>query len=40
MIMMPMTPPAAKALFGAIGTPIISPKLRIAGATTRTAKKP
>ena len=40
MIMMPMTPPAASALFGAIGTPIMSPKLRMAGATVRTAKKP
>ena len=40
MIMMPITAPAASALLGAMGTPIISPKLRIAGATVSTAKKP
>ena len=40
MIMMPMTAPAASALFGAMGTPIVSPKSRMNGATTSTAKKP
>ena len=38
--MMPITAPAASALFGAIGTPIVAPKSRMDGATTSTAKKP
>ena len=38
--MMPITPPAAIALFGATSRPILMPACRSAGATVRTAKKP
>ena len=36
----PMTPPAARALFGEASTPRLRPIDRISGATVRTAKKP